>query len=483
MTFLTTPNYGSTAGSLSALSDLLTAAKTNNTRIAIIGDSQEDVIGGDNFCDDLSQACFSHIGKCNETVISQPYNYGTALATQPLGWLTNVSMDSNAAASVPASHIPPGRSVSGQTPYTFYNFRTMVNFRADNAQWQGANAYRVLDPAAGYIGETYLYTSTAGSAACLWVHQKMASRPGSFFGTAVSSGAFSNVLNGSDWSPVRAVTPSLTHDPAVPYDQLIVGHNVNSGIQMAGTRMIGQADTGGIVWQSFGVSGYNTTHIGTNHTNAGPMFRLMGGASGWNAIAIGLCNNNAFVLEQTKAQYKTAISNLITLLRTWNGNNNTLMLLISDPPVTGAGWPAGALAKFNEYEDAQYELATELALVVSINSKRLMYDAGYDPANATYSGDGLHPTQLGAKLRSEVMMKQMFSLTTVGSVSSPTVSEIVSAINADATQTTARANAATAVAQTTQAAIKSGARLAVGGRWTNLGTAANRDDISVGDIP
>lgn len=43
--------------------------------------------------------------------------------------------------------------------------------------------------------------------------------------------------------------------------------------------------------------------------------------------------------------------------------------------------------------------------------------------------------------------------------------------------------AETAVTQTTAAAIKSGVRSGLSGRWTNLGTATDRDDISVGDIP
>lgn len=407
MSWANTPNISGTAAAKRALATLLFQARSSNKRIALVGDSQEDSTG-DSLADYLCQSFYSVLGKCHETAISQPFNYGST-ASHPSYWLTNVAMVNSAAKSVPDAAIPPGRSVASQTTYAYLNFRTMVQHKAENQVWQGAGDYTVLDLTAGFYAECFLYTNSGGSAACKWIHAKENSQPGSFFGTSVDSGAFDVDLSASDDEPVRVRTPDLVHDASNPYNNIQIGHDANTGIQLAGTRVISNAGAGGVVWQMFSVGGYDTTDIEANHADAGPMFRVMGGASGWDAIAIGICNNNAFALEQDKSTYKTALSGLIETLRGWN-DNQALILLIGDPPVTGSGWPAGALDKFNTYAEGQAELAESLSNVVAINSQRLMHDSQYDPASATFSSDGLHPNPLGGKIRADAIARAMFGL-------------------------------------------------------------------------
>lgn len=471
------------SGAKELFAALVNDARTSNKRIALFGDSQEDTTG-ESTCVDLSFYSWQKLGQCHETCIMPPFNHGSASGSS-LFWLSAGAGTSSTTGIVPASYVPPGQIVMGSGTYSSGCIRSLFAFKGDTNAIAAAGAYSIADPTAGCVADIFLYTNSAGPAEIKWNSAPVAGGPGSgslfapINASAVTSGL---ALNASDNLPVRFRTSTLPYDANKPYAQLIYGGHDGSayvaGTQMAGARLISLAGAGGLVWEPFSVGGYTTESVLANHANAGPMFQAMGGPDGWSAIAIGMMNNNPYSLGDTPAQYKTKLSALITLLRTWAGSTLPVLLL-GDPPTTGVGWPAGYWDNFNACAAVQAELAAELVDVMAVNTQRLMFDGGYDPSQSIYSADGLHPTPLGAGIRGAAIVNAVFGAYVPST--SPTVAEIVSAINADPTQITQQTNAATAAtaAADTVAAIKADPDLgtADGGLVANAAASKAKTDL------
>ena len=432
-----------TSGAKLLFAQLAEDARTSNKRIALFGDSQEDTTS-ESTCVDLSFHSWQKLGRVHESCICPPFNHGTT-ADSSLFWLSAGAATGDSTKATTASYIPPGKSVTQSGTYPLGCVRHLLAYKADTNWLQSAGDYTILDPTSGCVADIFLYTKSSGPAEIKWNSAPVATGPsaGSISATVNASEVTTTLeLDASSNVGKRYRTGTLPYDGAKPYAQLIYGgHDGSSyvaGTEMAGARFISLAGAGGLVWEPFSVGGYNTEHIAANHANAGPMFTLMGGPDGWSAIAIGLMNNNAFSLDDTLEEYETKLSALITLLRTWTGTTTPIVLL-ADPPTTGSGWPVGTHDNFNQYASVQADLANSLQDVMAINTQRLMYDFGYDPADTTYCIDGTHPTRLGANIRAATIVSALFGEGFVGSGSSgPTTAEIVAAINADATQTAAR---------------------------------------------
>lgn len=440
------------SGNRAVFSQLVADARTSNKRIALVGDSQEDTTS-ESTCVNLSFLAWQKLGRCFESCIMPPFNQGTSADTS-LFWCSACQGVSPSAKVTANSLIPMGQTVIGSGTYSLGTVRYLLAYKADTNVLQAAGDYQIIDPSAGCVADIFLYTNSAGPAEIKWSSAPVAIGPSSgsmsavVNATALSSGLG---LNGTSGTAKRFRTGTMPYNAAKPYHQLIVGgHDGTSyvaGAEMAGARIISLAGAGGLVWEPFSVTGYSTDSVLANHSGAGPMFNLMGGPDGWSGISIGLCNNNAFSLHDDPATYKTKLSALITLLRSWTGTT-TPVLLLADPPTTGSGWFAGSWDSFNGYAAVQAELANELTDVMAINTQRMVYDQGYDPSVAEDSTDGIHPTPKAALIRASVIVNALFS-----EARGATAAEIVAAINADATQITQQTNAATAATQSTAAAI------------------------------
>jgi hypothetical protein len=491
-------------GDISVLRWLFKRSRTNHSRIAVFGTSLETHPDGfgDNYIPRLWANSYSAFGASSESVIG--FNRNMA---QQFGIRT-----ANYSATTTATGAPPilPATVLNQTTGTLFSSHPQIKLQRTaidqtQAQWV-AGRQRYFEFEIDLKCEFWVVAHAGSPARVRYLWHPAANETGVI---SAATNLVQQVVRGTDYAAlpsgtwVKEVTDSLAVSDSFPVPQITLnGRNsadnaVVAGLWPGGFRWLCNSDNPrGMSWNSFAFGG---ARISTMRAAADPAHAQFQAYGPWTAICLAFGINDIGSEGLTIEQYKSALVAYIEYLRSspWNQQDVPIILnsqLAVDPAKTGAAWGVQTHADYRLVSAVHQEIAEEMDLVVAINERRAIAEAGYDPANPLHSdpGDGIHPTITGPfggywmSMRADRYF-QVMQQSVAGQVG-PTVIDILHGFAIDTTQTTARTNAATAATQattaatqaaaaatsavtaqtqTTAAAIKAAARDAVEGTWTD----------------
>ncbi|MCC6271128.1 MAG: hypothetical protein IT190_07610 [Microbacteriaceae bacterium] len=304
------------------------------------------------------------------------------------------------------------------------------------------------------------------------------------------------VARGTDYSAIAAgtwnkvVTDTLVQDPAYPHPQLTIGgrnsaDNANiAGLWPGGFRWLCNSDTPrGMSFDSFAFGG---ARISTMRAAADAAYAQFQAFGPWTAIELCFGVNDIGSEGLTIEQYKTALTDWIDYFRSSPWNQQSVPIILKsqvevNPALASGNWNPTTHADYLLVPAVHQEIAEEYDLIVAVNERRALYEAGYDPSNAAHSTGGIHPDDAaGYWMNTRADRCWQIMQESVASQVGPTVIDIMQGFNTDATQITQQTNAATAATQSTAvpadtiAAIKADA---------DLGTAEGGMIHSITQVP
>jgi hypothetical protein len=367
------------AGSVSKLRKVLAEAHKDHKRFAILGDSQETNLT--ELPQHLNLQAFLRYG--------QPSELPFMPAEQDL--------DNFVYGCLPAETTALSGNLANELPRTPFvatngtNYGMLYALRHDggSASPLGGRGNTFFNPAGSIVFDAIVRRSTTGPAQVQVVETKSASSTASYFGTVVANHRSTGLgLNSANTGFVTYTTPALSHDAALPYKSALIqgwsGSAVATGLVTVGGRFRDTSKNRGISWTPFSQGGYTTTDYATQHPNAGPLMAHLGP---WDCVFVAASVNDTGYADRTPNVFKTNLTNLIALIRTWTGNPTQLVALVSDGPIADNPARPWAALHYPQYAAVQLELAMELPNVAFLNAGRLMDE--YDNPLEFYT-DGVH---------------------------------------------------------------------------------------------
>jgi hypothetical protein len=367
------------AGATAQIRKVLAEAHKDHKRFAIIGDSQETNLT--ELPQHLNLQAFLRYGQPSELPF-MPTEQDTDNFTYACLPTETAALASNTANELPRT---PFVATNGT------NYGPLYVLRHDGgaASPLGGRGDVFFNPSGSVVLDAILRRSTTGPAQVQVVETKSASPAAAYTGQVVASHRSTGLgLNSANTGFVTYTTPALSHDPALPYKSAMIqgwtGAAVATGLTVVGGRFRDTSKNRGISWTPFSQGGYSTTDYGSQHANAGPLMAHLGP---WDCIFISASVNDLAYEARTPDVFKTNLSNLIALIRTWTGNPNQLIALVSDGPLAPSASRPWAEEHYPQYASCQLELAMELPNVVFLNVGRLMEE--YNNPLEFYT-DGTH---------------------------------------------------------------------------------------------
>ena len=463
------------AGDASIVRWLFKRSRSNHSRIALFGTSLETHPNGygDNYVPRLWANAYTTFGAPSESGIGYPENMAQRFSIRTADY-SAVTAPSGGPSILPATQL---KETTGTTYYLAPQSklqRTAVD-QTQALKVAGKQQYFEFDNdlkcefwvvphAASPPKLRYLWSPAASETGILSAATNLV--------TQTPLGTDYSALTANSW--VKETTATLTQSASYPNPQLTVyGRNsadnaAQAGLWFGGFRWLcNSATPRGMSFESFAFGG---ARIDTMRTAADAAYAQFQAFGPWTAICLAFGINDVGSGTVDIDQYKTALVNWINYLRSspWNQQNVPIILnsqLSVDPAKSDGGWNSGTHADYNLVPAVHQEIAEELDMVVAVNERRAVAEAGYDPANATHSADGVHPIITGTYAGYWMSMRAdrywQIMLESAASQVGPTVIDITQGFNADATQITQQTNAATAAtaAADTVAAIKADAAL------------------------
>lgn len=496
-------------GQIQGLKEVFRSARSQLMRIGVLGDSRTDPDNIGTLDRRLEQRlnylCFKAFGQASETPISRAgaSNYSTTGDPQfcvPRAVFYGQVLANNASATLADfSDMPPGFSLYRmQTSSAIRGVSlgldpTAGSIHATAGQMpHGGKA--VYFPSAGVVSEHFFRKRLSIEATRLnWVDvtkstSVVVSVSSTGFTQNVNVGAF--VTNDADGGLVKYRSPvhntpsagNVINSIVACQDDTNAIYTGTNGFQWAGGRFVDPSRNQGMVIQSFGAGNYDAAELLDRHGSMGPAVNAYGPYHAWFIVLGANDYGSPSYATPTTGAFKTKIQDLIDFARgaTAGGTARTPIVLCSPYARTGSQ------SAFDAFVEFLIELTQENNDVVFVNTARILEDAGYSPTNTAFTTDEVHmKTNLGVVMHAEALFTAIQVASESGSVlESLTAGEIVAAINADATQTAARNNAATAATEIGKvprlsAAIAAGAAA----RRNKVAATADTLDETLGAVP
>ena len=378
-------------------------AETENTRIALFGDSQETSPSGAGtiYIPRLNYEFYRHFGRVGESFVAPGFgNFGIG---GPAEWLLQGSAGSSAqsiSGFLPSNQILPGARTRIYTSSAFGQ-NVFLNTSNSNVSSGALIPETHLWSNQDNITATIFGVTSPGSDEFSWRASPTDRETPSFFtGGDSASGTTSLGLDTTE-SRILSENTGLLPFNGNPNQQLIVNGSGSVGAELVGVRFTNTSTPGGVSIQDFAVGGYRTHSILDNHSEAGEMLAAFGN---WDAIIIHTGANDAFSGNgRTALVYQQDVAELIAAIRgpDWLDNPEQKFILVTDPYRHNGR--RQFTDQFDQYAGALAELALNDPFIMAINSRRLTDELGWNANNPTqYLADNVHYSSEGARLLAAV---------------------------------------------------------------------------------
>ena len=377
-------------------------ADSENTRIALIGDSQETSPGGAGaiYIPSLNYQFYKHFGKVGETFVApgfESYGGGSPAAE----WLLQGSpgsLNGNMLGNLPTNQILPGA-------------RTRIYDSSAYGQNSFLGTSNLNVNAGALLPETHLWSNQDNVTATIFGVTSPGSDEFSWRASPTNGGLsffLGNSASGTTSIGLDAPAGSIISQDigTLPFDgyanqQLLIKGSGSFGAELAGARFTNLSTPGGVSIQDFAAGGYLTRSFLDNHSEAGEMLRAFGE---WDAILIHTGANDAFSGNGRSALvFQQDVADLIAAIRSpeWLDNPEQKFILVTDPyRHNGSEQKTG---QYDQYAGALAGLALDDPFIMAVNSRRLTGELGWNEDNPTqYLSDVVHYTSEGARLLAAV---------------------------------------------------------------------------------
>ncbi len=389
--------------SAALFSGLWAQAKTRTVRIALLGDSQETSPGGkgDVYVPRLQYEAWKRYQNVPETVVAGYHSYGGGA---PFGdWLLRGAAASPGASPtrIPAEQLLPSIPAAAHA--------APAGPQSVNGQWYGQlmvleSDARSLNPRAE-VPTTNSYFCTYGSV-----------RAEIFAATHPQSGDILYKARPSDLVPSYSATATIEETAPLslanatfivksfttvplPFNgkrhlQLeLLGSMTSVLTDIIGARFKSDQCPHGLVIQDLSAGGLSTKEFLSTYRGAGLLFRAMG----FDAAVLHFGAND--IGEGATAEmFRTDTERLIARIRSWAGNPDFPIILMSDP--YRKGLDPMMESEYAYYPGALRAIAAADPHVLVVNSRRLMDERGWKADHpdrlAELLADDVHYTPRGA---------------------------------------------------------------------------------------
>lgn len=378
-------------------------ARTQNVQIALFGDSNETYpIGfGSVAIPRLNYEMWRHFGRAGLSPVSKSnLSYGgTGNSMWLLAGVPNGSAGTIIASSVPSTARLPGvtsaifkNTALGQlTKLTSANDLTPVNaeLRGINVWPSGEETYAILygkqfdGSADGFNWRASPTNNITGVA--------------EWFLANTATGTLSLGLNNAAGGYASGEVGPLPWNGLARQQLVVTGSDAN-GAEFFGARFRNASRPGGIVFDSFSLSGYTAVSVANNHADAGPQLAAYGP---WDAVAFHYgVNDSSAGVGVTAAQFRDNVAALIATMRgaAWLNDSDMKFILFCDP------YRLGNTSQQQAQHALQFAALAELAedddKVMVVNSTKWLSDRlGWSSSSGGpyLLADNIHYTALGGK--------------------------------------------------------------------------------------
>ena len=220
--------------------------------------------------------------------------------------------------------------------------------------------------------EFIAHTNSSGPAE-IRIRQTTRDIPRNYFGTLEQDLIYNATdMSASDDVPVKISVGPLIHNEARPfiniYSQGWDGSAVQLAHQMSVARFTDTSRDQGVSFTTWSVGGQSVSNLLTTRANMGPTFQAAGP---WDAVLVTLGTNDAGNGANTPAVQKASYQSLIDTIRTWAGNSNQFIVLVSEPPRDT--FSSGSVDNFNKYGSILGELAEENSNVAFVTFRETTF--------------------------------------------------------------------------------------------------------------
>jgi lysophospholipase L1-like esterase len=406
------PRYSQSPAQFAAL---WSQARTRTVRIALLGDSQETAPEGkgDVYVPRLHYEAWLRYGNVPETVVTGYHTYGGQTLPSADWLLSGVAAPPGASPSrvaperllpgIPAAaHATPAGplSVNGQ----WYGQLTILEFNA-----RGINPGAEISTNVEYFCNqgavrAEIFAATHPESGEVWYMARPTDQAPDYFAPASIAGASSLSLAGPTFTVKSFVTQVLPRN-GLRYLQLeLLGSMTSALTDILGMRFISDQCKQGIVIQDLSAGGLSAKDFFDRYGEAGDLFRAMG----FDAAILHFGAND---IEQgaTAETFRADTERLIARIRTWTGDADFPVILMSDP--YRKGLDSRMEEEYDRYPGAHRAIAAADPHVLVINSRRLMDEKGWKADRpdrlAELLADDVHYSPRGAIELAETEMGQM----------------------------------------------------------------------------
>ena len=379
-------------------------AETQNTRIALFGDSQETSPGGAGavFIPSLNYEFYQHFGKVGESFVAPSFSsYGGGRPAAE--WLLQGSPGSSNGSrpgTLSSSELLPGTSSRIFTSDAFGQ-NTLLNTENTNVSGGGIpGSTGALWKPEDQVTATVFGVTREGSDEFSWRASPINGNSPNFFQPNSASGTTSLGLDAPS-GQILSQNIGLLPSDGLSRQQLIVNGAGDSGAELLGVRFENSSTPGGVSIQDFSAGGYKTDSFLENHSDAGRQLAAFGE---WDAVLLHTGANDAYSgFGASAEEFQSNVVEFIDAARSdqWLDNPDQKFILVTDPYREGGS--ASQDAEFDQYAGAIAELALSDPNILAINSRRLTEELGWTEGNTSeFLSDIVHYTPEGARLLASV---------------------------------------------------------------------------------
>lgn len=371
-------------GRRAAFDAIIRAAYTRTVNVAVIGDSQETLFGGngEGYISWLNMFAASHFGNLPSTLWVGPTSAGGGQPGGTFGsFSTNGGGSSIGTGGLTSAMFPPGYGGCYAYDSTHNGALYLLahgNERAGRAY--AANYSNCFNPADSIVLDVIAMRRniTGGQVRCLVSPQN--SDSGAYFQPTVATLNSTDALLDSAGTPeARLLTFTGLSRNSLNYHQVYLKGTGASGTTtaIAGARFRNVTNPAGMVFHSFSQGGYRCDSWTASHAQAYTFLR----ACSIDIFMITLGVNDMIGAGQSPATYKTNLLALIAILR--QANPSAKFVLRVEPYQS---YTNGFGSNFDQLAGVHKEIVDADYSCILINTRRRMHILGQSATNEDATG-------------------------------------------------------------------------------------------------
>lgn len=431
------------SGQVSGLASLFRAATSQIVRIGVLGDSRTDPFT--TYADRrlecrLNYNAYKTFGQASETPIARAGLATRSSTVDPqfciptaVAYGTKLTNDDSATIAE-FEDLPPGFSLyQMQTSSATRGVSIGLDPRctAINGTWGDFAHGDKADyfPNSNIVCEAFFRNQTTLAAPKIqWVDVEKASATPTTSISGFSASANEDFNNNGSDTGVTKYTSSIHTTPAsgnyinAVFSSLTAASAVYTGAnghQFAGARFKQSGISKGVVFQSFGASGYDAAEVLDRHGSMGPTLNTFGPYHAW-IIILGANDYGSPTYATPTTNYKQKIQDIIDFVRTTEagGTSRTPVVLLN--PYSRPS----AQATFDIFTEQLIELTTENDDVCFLNIARVIEEAGYEAGDTTWTNDDIHfSAKQACTIYSDAIWNGLMNMSNFAVAPTPTVLE------------------------------------------------------------